>query len=109
MKQRVTNTQTRDLRLLVGFLNFDFKARHRPLSKKSIPSTWLRWLKSACTRAISASFQSSLGPIRWTDQKTVHQFAALVLGYPVASVGVRESPDENRPEFAGSLAVIGDL
>ena len=44
MESLVTNNQTRDLRLLVDFLNFDFKEKYRPLSKKGIPSTRLRWL-----------------------------------------------------------------
>ncbi len=44
MKSLVTIYQTRDLKLLVDFLNFDFKGEYRPLSKKGIPSTRLRWL-----------------------------------------------------------------
>jgi hypothetical protein len=36
-------TKSKDLTLVADFMSFDFARNYRPLSKKDVPSMWLRW------------------------------------------------------------------
>jgi hypothetical protein len=36
-------TKSKDLTLVADFMSFDFSRKYRPLSKKDVPSMWVRW------------------------------------------------------------------